>query len=73
VVRLAIVGAGMMGSRHARVARAIPAAEVAVVVDQDEYKGRKLAEHVGAASIPPSASATRQPACSEPCVRCACP
>jgi UDP-N-acetylglucosamine 3-dehydrogenase len=49
VVRLAIVGAGMMGSRHARVARAIPAAEVVVVVDQDEYKGRKLAEHVGAA------------------------
>ncbi len=41
-----------MGSRHARVARSIPSAEVAVIVDQDEYKGRKLAEHVGAAYMP---------------------
>lgn len=41
-----------MGGRHARVARAIPSAEVAVVVDQDEYKGRQLAEYVGAAYMP---------------------
>lgn len=52
MVRLAIVGAGIMGGRHARVARAIPSAEVAVVVDQDEYKGRQLAEYVGAAYMP---------------------
>ena len=49
MVRLAIVGAGLMGGRHARVARTIPSAEVAVVVDQDEHKGRQLAEYVGAA------------------------
>jgi predicted dehydrogenase len=41
-----------MGSRHARIARSIPAAEVAVVVDPDEYKGRQLAKHVGAAYMP---------------------
>jgi predicted dehydrogenase len=52
MVRLAIVGAGMMGSKHARVARTIPSAEVAVVVDQDECKGRQLAEHVGATYMP---------------------
>ena len=52
MVKVAIVGAGIMGSRHARVARSVPAAEVAVVVDPDEYKGRKLAEHVGAAYMP---------------------
>jgi len=52
VVKLAIVGAGMMGSRHARIARSIPAAEVAAVVDPDEHKGRQLAEYVGAAYMP---------------------
>lgn len=49
MVKLAIVGAGIMGSHHARIARSMPNAEVAVVVDPDEYKGRPLAEHVGAA------------------------
>ena len=52
MVKLAIVGAGIMGSRHARVASTIPGAEVTVVVDQDEHKGRQLAEHVGAAYMP---------------------
>ena len=52
MVKLAIVGAGIMGSRHARVARTMPGAEVTVVVDQDEHKGRQLAEHVGAAYMP---------------------
>ena len=52
MVKLAIVGAGMMGSRHARVARTVPNAEVTVVVDEDENKGRRLAEHVGAAYMP---------------------
>jgi UDP-N-acetylglucosamine 3-dehydrogenase len=52
VVKLAIVGAGIMGSRHARVAGTIPAVEVRAVVDLDEHKGRKLAEHVGAAYLP---------------------
>jgi len=52
VVRLAIVGAGIMGSRHARVARTMPSAEVTVVVDQDEDKGRRLANHIGAVYMP---------------------
>jgi predicted dehydrogenase len=52
VVKLAVVGAGIMGSRHARIARTTNAAEVTVVVDQDENKGRQLAEHVGAAYRP---------------------
>lgn len=52
MVKLAIVGAGMMGSRHARIARAIPAAEVTIVADRDECRGRQLAEHVGAAYMP---------------------
>jgi len=49
VVRLAIVGAGIMGGYHARVARSLPNVETAFVVDRDEEKGRKLASHVGAA------------------------
>ena len=52
MVKLAIVGAGIMGGRHARVARSVPDAEVAVVVDPDEHKGRQLAEHIGAAYMP---------------------
>jgi predicted dehydrogenase len=48
-VRLAIVGAGIMGGYHGRVARTLPHVELAFVVDPDEEKGRKLADHVGAA------------------------
>ena len=49
VVRLAIVGAGIMGGYHARVARSLPNVEMAFVVDRDEEKGGKLASYVGAA------------------------
>ncbi len=52
MVKLAIVGAGMMGALHARIARTMRNAEVTVVVDQDEDKGRRLAEYVGAAYQP---------------------
>jgi UDP-N-acetylglucosamine 3-dehydrogenase len=52
VVKLAVVGAGIMGSCHARIARTTPGAEITVVVDKDENKGRQLAEHVGAAYRP---------------------
>jgi predicted dehydrogenase len=52
VVKLAVIGAGMMGGRHARIARTTPRTEVTVVVDQDENKGRRLAEHVGAVYLP---------------------
>jgi UDP-N-acetylglucosamine 3-dehydrogenase len=48
MVRLGIVGAGIMGSNHARVLNAIPQAEVAIVVDAEEEKGQQLADHIGA-------------------------
>jgi predicted dehydrogenase len=49
MVKLAVVGAGIMGSRHARVASTIRGAEITSVSDQEEHKGRQLAEHLGAA------------------------
>lgn len=45
MVKLAVVGAGIMGSRHPRVASMIPGAEITSVSDQEEHKGRQLAEH----------------------------
>lgn len=48
MVRLGIVGAGIMGASHARVARTIGDAQVAVVVDRDRDKGQRLAAHVRA-------------------------
>ena len=48
MVRLGIIGAGIMGSNHARVLRAIPQAQVCVVVDPDAEKGQRLADHIGA-------------------------
>jgi predicted dehydrogenase len=52
VLKLAVVGAGMMGARHARIARTTLGVEVPIVVDQDENKGRQLAGHIGAAYLP---------------------
>jgi predicted dehydrogenase len=49
---LAIVGAGIMGTNHARVARAVRDARVAVVVDPDARRGRALADAVGCAWAP---------------------
>ena len=37
-----------MGGHHARVARGVPGAEVAVIVDPDASKGERLAAYVGA-------------------------
>src|SRR5215469_9263091 len=48
MVRVGIVGAGIMGSNHARVLRALPHAEVVVVVDPEAEKGQRLADHIGA-------------------------
>jgi UDP-N-acetylglucosamine 3-dehydrogenase len=48
VVRVGLVGAGIMGGHQARTARALPEVELAMVVDPDREKGRLLAEHVGA-------------------------
>jgi predicted dehydrogenase len=52
VLKLAVVGAGMMGARHARIGRATRGVDVTVVVDRDEGRGRQLAEYVGAAYLP---------------------
>jgi predicted dehydrogenase len=48
MVRVGIVGAGIMGSNHARVLRAVPDAEVVIVADRDAEKGQRLADHIGA-------------------------
>lgn len=52
MIKLGIVGAGIMGSNHARIAGAVPGARVAVVVDTDAAKGQRLADHVGAVYAP---------------------
>lgn len=48
MVRVGIVGTGIMGSNHARVLRAVPDAAVVVVTDPDAGKGQRLADHIGA-------------------------
>jgi predicted dehydrogenase len=48
MIRVGIVGAGIMGSNHARVLAAIPQAEVVVVADPDAERGQRLADHIGA-------------------------
>jgi predicted dehydrogenase len=45
---LAIVGAGVMGANHARVARALAGLNVTHIVDPDEEKASALAAHIGA-------------------------
>lgn len=52
MIKVGIVGAGIMGSNHARVLQAIPQAEVVVVADPDAEKGKRLADHVGATFEP---------------------
>jgi predicted dehydrogenase len=48
VTRVAVVGAGIMGANHARVLHRLPEAELTLVVDLDEQRGRALAASVGA-------------------------
>jgi predicted dehydrogenase len=48
MVDLAIIGAGIMGSNHARVARTIADTRVTLVVDPDTERARTLAASVGA-------------------------
>jgi len=52
MTRLAIVGAGAMGTNHARVASALPDVEIAAVVDPDRDRGQELAARVGARYLP---------------------
>jgi predicted dehydrogenase len=47
VIRVAIVGAGIMGVNHARVLATIRTAEIVAVVDSDEAQGRSLARSIG--------------------------
>jgi predicted dehydrogenase len=57
MLRLGIVGAGIMGTNHARVARGLRDASVVVVVDPNEEKGLTLANWAGAEYVPDLGSA----------------
>ena len=48
MTRVAVVGAGLMGTNHARILRRLPEAECTLVVDRDGRRGRALAASVGA-------------------------
>ena len=48
MLRLGIVGAGIMGANHARLARAVRDATLTVVVDPDARRAQQLAAAVGA-------------------------
>lgn len=51
-VRLAIIGAGIMGSDHARIfAEELPGAAIAVICDASQDRARALADAVGAADM----------------------
>jgi predicted dehydrogenase len=51
-IEIAIVGAGVMGSNHARVLSTLPGARLAVIVDLDAVRGRLLAEEYGCTHAP---------------------
>ena len=48
MIKLAVIGAGVMGASHARIASRLRDVEVAAVVDPDEARGRALAGAAGA-------------------------
>jgi myo-inositol 2-dehydrogenase/D-chiro-inositol 1-dehydrogenase len=51
-IRIAVIGAGIMGSDHARiVAEDLPGATLQVVCDADEGRARRLADALGAADV----------------------
>ena len=50
--RVAIVGAGKIGTKHARVLHALPGADVSHVVDTQRDAAADLAERVDAAAVP---------------------
>ena len=55
MLELAIVGAGVMGSHHGRVAMGLRDARPAFVVDPDPEAGNHLAEAIGAKYVPDTA------------------
>ncbi len=52
MLRLAIVGAGIMGSNHARVAGQVPGVSVTHIIDPDRRRGEVLAQSIGACFQP---------------------
>jgi predicted dehydrogenase len=52
VIRVAVIGAGIMGAHHARVLHQLPSADLALVVDPDEARGKALAQAAGAQYSP---------------------
>ncbi len=49
-VKVAVVGVGRMGQRHARVYQQIPEADLVAVVDEDVQRAQTLAQELGCAS-----------------------
>jgi predicted dehydrogenase len=52
MTRLAIIGAGVMGANHARVAATLPGVELVAVIDPDAERGQELADRAGARYLP---------------------
>jgi predicted dehydrogenase len=50
-LRIAVIGAGIMGQKHARIYSEIEGAELAAVVDLDEDRAKALAARCGAKSV----------------------
>ena len=51
-VRIAVIGAGLMGADHARiVAEDLPGATLQVVCDMDEARARRVADDLGAKDV----------------------
>jgi predicted dehydrogenase len=50
-LRLAVIGAGIMGANHARVALSLPSWQVTAVVDPDQERARRVAATVGANAL----------------------
>ena len=50
-VRIAVVGAGIMGANHARVAHQLPSTELIAVVDPDQAKVEAIARTNGALAL----------------------
>ena len=54
----AIVGAGVMGTNHARVARSLPGVRIAYVVDPDRECAERVAASCGAVSVSTTSSSS---------------